>query len=93
MTYAGSHNIRYIPPATTYPSATIPVGTIVLTLRGALPVEDLHRGDRLVTRSGAATVERVYAHSPENFTLEYGSRDAVYVLDERVCSAYKTTSN
>ncbi|MGC9370592.1 MAG: hypothetical protein ACP5DX_13720 [Paracoccaceae bacterium] len=89
MTYAGPDKVSYIPSTAGYPSAIIPAGTVVLTLRGALPVEHLHPGDRLVTRSGASMIERVYAHSPGCFTLEHGSQDPVYVLDKRVCDAYE----
>ncbi len=40
----------------------IPVGTVVLTLDGALPVEFLTQGDRVVTRNGAQIVRSAAAH-------------------------------
>jgi hypothetical protein len=65
-----------------YPSTTLPAGTIVLTLRGALSVEDLHRGDRVVTKAGASEVKRVHTRDPDNFTLEFDNHETVYVLGD-----------
>jgi hypothetical protein len=39
--------------------AGLPAGTLVLTLDGALPVEHLTPGDRIVTRRGAAVLRGV----------------------------------
>ena len=71
---------RVPPRRMRYPSATLPAGTIVLTLRGALSVETLHRGDRVVTRSGASEVKRVHSRDQDCFTLEFDDHEVVYVL-------------
>jgi len=62
--------------------ATLPPGAVVLTLRGALPVEHLQRGDRVVTRSGATVLKRMHAHHCGCFSLELERQEVIYVLDE-----------
>lgn len=63
--------------------ATLPPGAVVLTLRGALPVEHLQRGDRVVTRSGATVLQRMHAHHCGCFSLEFERQEVIYVLDEQ----------
>jgi hypothetical protein len=82
MTYARRDNMRVPPQRMRYPSTTLPAGTIVLTLRGALSVEDLHRGDRVVTRSGATEVKRVHTREQGCCTLEFDHHEVVYVLGQ-----------
>lgn len=78
---------RVPPSRMRYPSATLPAGTIVLTLRGALSVETLHRGDRVVTRSGASEVKRVHSRDQDCFTLEFDDHEVVYVLGAHLMPA------
>lgn len=46
-------------PADTAPALGLPMGTTVLTLDGALPVEHLTPGDRVVTRAGVRRLAAV----------------------------------
>jgi hypothetical protein len=72
------------------PLAVLPWGTIVLTLRGALPVEDLRRGDRVVTELGGAPVKRVHSLYDEGCCgLEFHEPQTVYVLDGRYSAGGK----
>ena len=64
------------------PSVTLPVGAIVLTLRGAIPVQYVRRGDRVVTRSGGSPLKRLYTYGGTCYTLEFDKPEVVYVLDE-----------
>ncbi|AXQ93431.1 Hint domain-containing protein [Cereibacter azotoformans] len=41
-------------------------GTAVHTLRGTLPVEALREGDRVIARSGAIRLERVWLEAPRD---------------------------
>jgi hypothetical protein len=71
--------------------AVLPLGTIVLTLRGALPVENLRRGDRVVTELGGAALKRVHSLYDEGCCrLEFHEPQTVYVLDSRYSSGGKT---
>lgn len=83
------HNVKYpqdcvqaAPPKAKCPSATLPGGAIVLTLRGALPVENLRRGDRVVTKSGGTPLKRMHFHDGDFFTLEFDRPEVVFVLDD-----------
>lgn len=98
MAFYGEENVGIAPQNLRRPTATMPAGTVVLTLRGALPVENLHRGDRLVTRAGATVLKRVHSPYPNFFALEFGDhegldQESVYVLDESVCNAYKRSAD
>jgi len=84
------HDVKYpqhvgwqTPPKLKNPAATLPEGAIVLTLRGALPVEHLQRGDRVVTKSGGTPLKRIHAHDRGYFTLEFNQPEVVYVLDDQ----------
>ena len=63
--------------------ATLPPGAVVLTLRGALPVEHLQRGDRVVTRSGATALKRKHVHQCGCCSLAFERQEVVYVLDDQ----------
>lgn len=70
--------------------AVLPLGTIVLTLRGALPVENLRRGDRVVTQLGGAPLKRVHSLYDEGCCgLEFHEPQTVYVLDGRYSAGGK----
>ncbi|MGC9369863.1 MAG: Hint domain-containing protein [Paracoccaceae bacterium] len=71
----------------------LPVGTIILTLRGALPVEDLHRGDRVCTRAGAFPVRRVKTYGQDHIALHLEGDESAYVLDEKYCNQYRQTDD
>lgn len=62
-------------------SATLPLDTIVLTLRGALPVQALTTGDRLVTRSGTTPLRKLHELGANLFALEFEKVEVVYVLE------------
>ncbi|WP_212525805.1 hypothetical protein [Actibacterium sp. MT2.3-13A] len=88
MTYYRPENLRPSSRIRRYPAATMPAGTIVLTLRGALPVEDIHLGDRVCTRSGASPVKRVHTYDQQHFTLEFDEHQTVYVLGDHCFPHY-----
>lgn len=54
--------------------AGLPVGTVVLTLDGALPVEFLSAGDRIVTRAGVRVLRRIDTPSRWNTSWNSTSR-------------------
>lgn len=59
--------------------AGLPLGTSVLTLDGALPVEAIYPGDRVITRNGGAqTVRAVIRRAvPRSMRLVHVSSDAL----------------
>lgn len=50
-------------PATIRPVPALTAGVTVLTLAGALPVEHLTPGDRVITRDGARTLKAIHART------------------------------
>lgn len=50
-------------PAGRARNSEVPAGTLVMTLDGAIPVEYLNPGDRIVTRTGARALRRVSART------------------------------
>ncbi|WP_212523269.1 hypothetical protein [Actibacterium sp. MT2.3-13A] len=77
------HTMPSAPKTAKCPSATLPVDAIVLTLRGALPVQDLRRGDRVITQSGGCPLRRVHVYDGRHYTLEFDSHEKVFVLDSQ----------
>ena len=67
-------------------AAVMPTGTIILTLRGALPVQELHRGDRVCTRAGAVAVKRINACGTDQIAVHLDYDETAYVLDEKYCN-------
>lgn len=57
--------------------ATLVVGTIIYTLDGALPVEHLIPGDRVITRAGAREL-RAVAADENGFTLSFDGPEIIY---------------
>lgn len=60
------------------PVERIAVGTIVYTLDGALPVEFLSVGDRVVTRAGARALRRISGCCQTGFALGFDRPEIVY---------------
>lgn len=60
-------------------SAALPPGTEILTLAGALPVEALYPGDRIITRdAGAQTLRSITRHAvPDDTRFIQVTRDAL----------------
>lgn len=60
-------------------SAALPPGTAILTLAGALPVEALYPGDRVITRdAGAQGLLEIRRHAPpHDLRFVHVSRDAL----------------
>lgn len=56
----------------------LPEGTIVLTLDGALPVEFLCPGDRIVTRAGMRVLRDIDTPAPHLFSLAFDRPEVIY---------------
>ena len=56
----------------------LPLGTIVLTLDGALPVEFLTPGDRIVTRAGMRVLRGIDRPAPRRFALRFDRTEVIY---------------
>jgi len=59
-------------------NGALSIGTIVYTLDGALPVEYLGEGDRIVTRSGAKVLRELAGNAEDGFTLRFDAPEIVY---------------
>lgn len=55
----------------------LPAGTIIFTMEGALPVEFLTPGDRIITRAGMRVLRGI-GRGIDNFTLEFDAPEIVY---------------
>lgn len=66
--------------------AALPLGTIVLTMDGALPVEYLSAGDRIITRAGASVLRRVDTPAPQRFALTFDRPQVIYADGRQLCS-------
>ena len=75
--FAGSSPVESNPQ--TQLDAALPLGTTVLTLDGALPVEAIYPGDRVITRNGGAqTVRAVIRRAvPRSLRLVHVGKDAL----------------
>ena len=58
-------------------ATTLPIGTMIYTLDGALPVEYLSPGDRIVTRAGAKKLRGVLT-SRSGFQLSFDRPEVFY---------------
>ncbi|MGV6812438.1 MAG: hypothetical protein ACWA47_09340 [Brevirhabdus sp.] len=77
-------------PAQAGPSAgasTLALGTIVYTLDGALPVEYLTAGDRIVTRAGARVLRDLSGSADQGFSLRFDTPQVIYTEDAQVVMA------
>ncbi|MEX5729306.1 putative cupin superfamily protein [Rhodovulum iodosum] len=54
------------------------IGTIVLTMDGALPVEFLSPGDRIVTRAGARVLRDIHHDGACRFALRFDAPEVIY---------------
>ena len=67
-------------------------GTKVYTLKGAVPVERLRAGDRIVTRSGAAVLRGLVRSAGDAFALDFDRPQIVLLADRQVhsdtCATY-----
>ena len=93
-----SENNEQVTPEQSQPAARMPTGTIVLTLRGALPVEELRRGDRVCTCKGACPIKRVRTHGEDHYVLDFDRLDfsddqSVFVLDEAHSAQYRQNAD
>ncbi|WP_132601814.1 hypothetical protein [Rhodovulum adriaticum] len=65
-------------------------GTIVLTLDGALPVEYLAAGDRIVTRAGARVLRDIRSDEAPDlpaFTLGFDAPEVIYADGQEIAVA------
>lgn len=72
-------------------AAALPLGTIVLTMEGALPVEYLSVGDRIITRAGARTLRDIQGEhraGHASFRLGFDASEVIYAdgLEVRTAS-------
>jgi len=59
-------------------SEGLPLGTEVMTADGALPVEYLEPGDRVVTRTGMRRLKTIDTPAPHRFKLVFDREEVVY---------------
>ena len=65
-------------PVTTRAAITgLTAGTTVLTLAGAIPVEHLTAGDRIITRDGARSLRAIHARVTQNAKMVVVSASAL----------------
>lgn len=65
-------------------------GTIIYTLDGALPVEYLEPGDRIITRAGARilrALHRLGAGLEQRFVLQFDAPEVIYADGAEVACA------
>ncbi len=58
--------------------AGLTAGTVVLTMDGAMPVEFLCSGDRIITRAGMRVLRRIDTPAPRAFRLEFDHPQVIY---------------
>lgn len=63
------------------------LGTIVLTMDGALPVEFLSPGDRIVTRAGARVLRDIRHDATTGFALRFDRPEVIYADGAEVPAA------
>ncbi|MGC9369864.1 MAG: hypothetical protein ACP5DX_10035 [Paracoccaceae bacterium] len=66
--------------------AVLPLGAIVLTMDGVLPVEYLGPGDRIVTRRGMRVLRRIETPAPQHFALGFDTPQVIYADGRPVLS-------
>jgi len=75
------------PPRDVTPGV-LPLGTVVLTMEGALPVEYLGAGDRIVSRAEMQVLRSVDTPAPRRFALTFDRPQVVYTDGRQVrCAA------
>ncbi|WP_460273319.1 hypothetical protein [Celeribacter sp. ULVN23_4] len=62
------------------------LGTKVMTADGALPVEYLEPGDRVITRAGMRTLLDIDTPSPKRFKLSFEREEVIYANGVMVMS-------
>jgi len=58
--------------------AGLSAGTIILTAEGALPIEYLEPGDRIITRAGMRVLRAIDTPAPRRFALDLGAPETIY---------------
>ena len=59
-------------------TAGLPKGTTIMTSDGALPVEYLEPGDRIITRSGMKVLRNIDTPAPHLFQLTFDRTEVIY---------------
>ncbi len=71
----------------------LPLGTIIMTMDGALPVEYLEPGDRIITRAGARVLKAIDTPAPHSFSLQFDRPEVIYAdgrqLRSDTCETYQ----
>lgn len=68
------------------PATALPIGTIVLTMEGALPVEYLNAGDRIITRAGMRVLRDIDTPAPHSFALSFDEPQVIYADGRQIHS-------
>ena len=73
-------------PAAAIAATGLKRGTEVMTLTGIRPVESLHEGDRIVTRTGACPLRGVIRTANRGFKLMFDRPQVVYLENGQIHS-------
>lgn len=86
MSSAQSPRLRHQPRDLPTAACGLPIGTTILTLEGALPVEYLCAGDRIVTRAGMRILRQLSNPAPQAFALEFDEPQVIYANGRQIHS-------
>ncbi|WP_095589892.1 hypothetical protein [Actibacterium ureilyticum] len=73
-------------PTPQHDTGTLAIGTMVMTLDGALPVEYLTPGDRIVTRAGLRILRQIDTPAPHRFALFFDQPQVIYADGRQIHS-------
>lgn len=78
------HIVQPTPPADSDITGQFRLGTIILTLDGAIPIEFLSPGDRVITRAGARVLRAVTGSVETGFDLTFDQPEIVYTDSDQI---------
>lgn len=59
-------------------SSRIPQGALIYTMDGALPVEFISEGDRIITRAGMRVLRRISGNHMAGFEMGFDGPEVIY---------------